>query len=322
MIGVTFLAGERLWLLLALPVLAAVYVLVQRRRRQQAVRFSNLALLRSIVPPRSSWRRHGPAVASALALTGLVVGFARPAANVQVPKEAATIMLVIDTSASMEATDVEPSRLDAAVSAASEFVEQLPAQLEIGLVSFDRQARVESPPTTDHAAVLEAIEDLRLGPGTAAGEALAVAVDALRAAAEASGAEPTEEDGGAAVVLLSDGVTTVGRPVVEAAQLAADAGIPVSTIAFGTDEGAVEVAGRVIAVPADPDTMAQVAEITSGTFFEAFSGEELREVYEDIGTRVGFETEQREVSGRYLAGATVLLVAALGLGLLWNGRLV
>ena len=319
----TFLASERLWLLLAVPALAAVYVLVQRRRRQQAVRFSNLALLRSVLPKASAWRRHGPAVASALALTGLVVGFARPAANVQVPKEAATIMLVIDTSASMEATDVEPSRLDAAVTAASEFVEQLPAQLEVGLVSFDRQARVQSPPTTDHAAVLEAIEDLRLGPGTAAGDALAVAVDALQAAADASGADPSaEEDGGAAVVLLSDGVTTVGRPVVEAAQLAADAGIPVSTIAFGTDEGAVEVGGRVIAVPADPDTMAQVAEITSGTFFEAFSSEELREVYEDIGTRVGFETEQREVSGRYLAGATVLLVAALGLGLLWNGRLV
>ena len=321
--SVTFLAGERLWLLLVLPVLATVYVLVQRRRRQQAVRFSNLALLRSVLPKASAWRRHGPAVASALALTGLVVGFARPAANVQVPKEAATIMLVIDTSASMEATDVEPSRLDAAITAASEFVEQLPAQLEVGLVSFDRQARVQSPPTTDHQAVLDAIEDLRLGPGTAAGDALAVAVDALQAAARASGADPSaEEDGGAAVVLLSDGVTTVGQPVAQAAQLAADAGIPVSTIAFGTDEGAVEVGGRVIAVPADPDTMAQVAEITSGTFFEAFSSEELREVYEDIGTRVGFETEQREVSGRYLAGATVLLVSALGLGLLWNGRLV
>ncbi|HVF31662.1 MAG TPA: VWA domain-containing protein [Acidimicrobiales bacterium] len=318
----TFLAGERLWLLLVLPVLAAVYALAQRRRRHQAVRFSNLALLQSLLPRRAAWRRHGPAVVTALALAGLVVGFARPATDVQVPKEAATIMLVIDTSASMEATDVAPSRLEAAVAAASEFVEQLPASLEVGLVSFDRQARVEAPPTTDHVAVLEAIEDLRLGPGTAAGDALAVAVDALEAAAEASGADPTAEDGGAAVVLLSDGVTTVGRPVAEAAQLAADAGIPVSTIAFGTSSGAVEVGGRVIAVPADPDTMAHVAEITSGTFFEAFSSEQLREVYEDIGTRVGFEIERREVSGRSLAGATVLLVAGLGLGLLWNGRLV
>ena len=319
----TFLASSRLWLLLLVPALAALYVAVQRRRKQQAVRFSNLALLKSLVPARSAWRRHAPAAGAALALTGLLVGFARPAANVQVPKEAATIMLVIDTSASMEATDVEPSRLEAAVDAASAFVEELPLQLEVGLVSFDRQARVESPPTTDHDAVLEAIEDLRLGPGTAAGDALAAAVDALEAAAAASGADPEEAGkGGAAVVLLSDGVTTVGRPVAQAAQQAAEAGIPVSTIAFGTAEGAVQVGGRLIAVPADPDTMAQVAEITSGTFFEAVSGDELKRVYEDIGTRIGFETEQREVSGRFLAAGAVLLVAALGLGLLWNGRLV
>ena len=318
----TFLAAERLWLLLLVPALTGLYLVVQRRRRQQAVRFSNLALLRSVVPPRSAWRRHGPAVLAALGLAGLVVGFARPASEVQVPREAATIMLVIDTSASMEATDVEPSRLDAAIEAASSFVDQLPPQLEVGLVSFDRQARVEAPPTTDHEAVRDAIEDLRLGPGTAAGDALAAAVEALHAAAAASGAAPGASDGGAAVVLLSDGVTTVGRPVTEAALQAAEAGIPVSTIAFGTDAGAVVVAGRLIAVPADPDTMAQVAEITSGTFFEAFSGDELKQVYEDIGTRVGFETEQREVSGRYLGAAAVIVVAALGLGLLWNGRLV
>jgi Ca-activated chloride channel homolog len=318
----TFLAAERLWLLLLVPALAVLYVVVQRRRRQQAVRFSNLALLRSVVSPRSAWRRHGPAVVIAAGLAGLVVGFARPAADVQVPREAATIMLVIDTSASMEATDVEPSRLAAAIEAASSFVDELPPQLEVGLVSFDRHARVETPPTTDHAAVRAAIADLRLGPGTAAGDALAAAVEALQAAAAASGADPSADDGGAAVVLLSDGVTTVGRPVTEAARQAAEAGIPVSTIAFGTAAGAVVVAGRLIAVPADPDTMAQVAEITSGTFFEAFSGDELKQVYEDIGTRVGFETEQREISGRFLGAAAVIVVVALGLGLVWNGRLV
>lgn len=318
----TFLASERLWLLLLVPSLAALYVFVQRRRREAAVRFSNLSLLQSVVAPRSAWRRNGPAVATALGLVALVAGFAKPADTVQVPKEAATIMLVIDTSASMEATDVAPSRIAAAIDAAQSFVDQLPAELEIGLVSFDRQVRVESPPTTDHEAVREAIEDLRLGPGTAAGDALATAVEALQAAAAASGATASEEEGGAAVVLLSDGVTTVGRPVTEAAEQAAEAGIPVSTIAFGTDEGSVMVAGRLIAVPADPDAMAQVAEITAGTFFEAFSGDQLKQVYEDIGTRVGFEAEQREVSGRYLALGTIVLVAALGLGLLWNGRLV
>jgi Ca-activated chloride channel family protein len=315
-----FLAPGRLWLLLVVPALVAVYVLQQRRRRQQAVRFSNLALLRSIAPPKPGWRRHGPAAAVGLALVGLLLGFARPTGNVQVPKEAATIMLVIDTSASMQATDVEPSRLEAATDAAKTFVDQLPPQLEVGLVSFDRQARVDAPPTTDHAAVRAAISALQLGPGTAAGDAL----DAARSAIEAAEASSTRTGKGnaAAIVLLSDGVTTVGRPVLQAAQDAADAEIPVSTIAFGTDSGAVEVAGRIIPVPADPDTMSQVASITHGTFFEAVSEDELRQVYEDIGTRVGFETERREVSGRWLAGATVLLVTALGLGLLWNGRLV
>jgi Ca-activated chloride channel family protein len=317
---VTFLSPERLWFLLLVPALAVLYVVLQRRRRQQAVRFSNLALLRSIVPPRPAWRRHGPAVAVGLALAGLLLGFARPTGTVQVPKEAATILLVIDVSASMQATDVQPSRLEAAVDAAQTFVDQLPPQLEVGLVSFDRQARVDAPPTTDHQAVRDAIGRLELGPGTAAGDALDAALAAIKAA-EASSSTAGGK-GASAIVLLSDGVTTVGRPVVDAAQAAADAGVPVSTIAFGTDSGAVEVAGRIIPVPADPDTMAEVAEITDGTFFEAVSEDELRQVYEDIGTRVGYETEQREVSGRWLAGATVVLVAALGLGLLWNGRLV
>jgi Ca-activated chloride channel family protein len=317
---VSFLAPERLWLLLLVPALAALYVVQQRRRRQQAVRFSNLALLRSVASPRPGWRRHGPAAAVALALAGLLLGFARPTGNVRVPKEAATIMLVIDTSASMQATDVEPSRLEAAIDAARTFVDQLPPQLEVGLVSFDREARVDAPPTTDHEAVRTAISALQLGPGTAAGDALDAALDAI-AAAEASSTQ-TGDANAAAIVLLSDGVTTVGRPVLDAARTAAEAKVPVSTIAFGTESGAVEVAGRIIPVPADPDTMSQVAEITDGTFFEAVSEDELRQVYEDIGTRVGFETERREVSGRWLAGATVLLVTALGLGLLWNGRLV
>jgi Ca-activated chloride channel family protein len=313
-----FLAPGRLWLLAIVPVLVASYVWQQRRRRQTgAVRFANLGLLKSVAPKRSSWRRHVPAAAVALSLTGLLLGFARPSGAVQVPKEAATVMLVIDTSASMMATDVDPSRLDAAITAAQSFVDDLPPQIEVGLVSFDRSARMLSAPTTDHEAVQQQIAGLTLGPGTAAGEALAVALSAIEDAAAADG---TNE--GAAIVLLSDGVTTIGRPVVDVAQIAADRGIPVSTIAFGTPDGIVEVQGNTIAVPADPDTMAAVAETTSGRFFEADSSDELEKVYEDIGTRVGYETQQRERSGPVLATSTILLVAALGLGLLWNGRLV
>ena len=309
-----FLAPGRLWLLAIVPVLIACYVWQQRRHRQVgAVRFANLALLKSVAPKRASWRRHVPAAAVALSLTGLLVGFARPSGAVQVPKEAATVVLVIDTAASMMATDVDPSRLEAAITAAQSFVDDLPPQIEVGLVSFDRSARMLAMPTTDHEAVQQQIAGLTLGPGTAAGEALVVALSAIEDAAAGDGA---------AIVLLSDGVTTVGRPVVSVAQLAADRGIPVSTIAFGTPDGIVEVQGNTIAVPADPDTMAAVAEVTSGRFFEADSSDELEEVYEDIGTRVGYETQQREQSGPVLATSTILLVAALGLGLLWNGRLV
>jgi Ca-activated chloride channel family protein len=311
---VSFLAPERLWLLAIVPVLAVAYVVMQRRRRRRAVRFASLELLRSVTPAHAAWRRHVPAAATALALAALLVGFARPSGTVRVPKDAATVMLVIDTSASMQAHDVEPSRIEAAIEAADVFVGDLPPQIEVGLVAFDQRARVLAAPTTDHAAVRAAIGALTLGPGTAAGDALVTAVDALTAA--------NQPDQGAAVILLSDGVTTIGRPVVAAAEVAAERGIPVSTIAFGTDEGAVIVQGRTVPVPADPDTMAQVAEVTSGTFFEAVSAGDLKQVYEDIGTRVGYETEQRERSGSVVATGTVLLVAALGLGLLWNGRLV
>ena len=314
-----FLAPERLWLLLAVPVLVAAYAWQQRRRRRAAaVRFANLALLKAVAPRRPSWRRHAPAVGLVLALTGLLVGYARPSGAVRVPKEAATVMLVIDTSASMMATDVDPSRLDAAITAASSFVDDLPPQMEVGLVSFDRSARMLAAPTTDHELVQRAIAGLTLGPGTAAGDALVVALSAIQDAAEGGGT-PTDA---AAIVLLSDGVTTVGRPVIGVAQIAAERGIPISTIAFGTPDGIVEVQGNTIAVPADPDTMAAVAETTSGRFFEADSSDELEEVYEDIGTRVGYDTQVRERSGPVLATSTILLMGALGLGLLWNGRLV
>ena len=321
-----FLAPERLWLLVAVPVLIAAYVWQQRRRRQTAaVRFANFELLKSVAPRRSAWRRHAPAAVLALALTGLLAGYARPSGAVQVPKEAATVMLVIDTSASMMATDVEPSRLEAAITAAQSFVEDLPPQMEVGLVSFDRSARMLASPTTDHELVQRHIAELTLGPGTAAGDALVVALSAIedarggRSGRNSAGGAPDEA---AAIVLLSDGVTTVGRPVEGVAQIAAERGIPISTIAFGTPDGIVEVQGNTIAVPSDPDTMAAVAETTSGRFFEADSGDELEEVYEDIGTRVGYDTQIRERSGPVLATSTILLVTALGLGLLWNGRLV
>lgn len=316
-----FLSPGRLALLLVVLALAGLYLWVQRRRQHAAVRFSNLALLAEVAPPKAGWRRHVPAAAVALAMAALVVAIAEPVHQVRVPKEAATVMMVIDVSASMDATDVSPSRLEAATAAAKSFVSDLPPQVRVGLVSFDRIARVVSSPTVDHQVVLDGIDRLILGTGTATGEAIYTALDALAAANDTAGAAGTTA-GGAAMVLLSDGVPTVGRPVLGAAQDSADQGVPISTIAFGTQDGTVTVQGRLVSVPADPDTMASVAEITSGKFFKAVSARELRSVYKDIGTRVGYETEQRDASGPVLTVSVIALLAAAGLALLWNGRLV
>lgn len=316
-----FLSPDRLALLLVVAALAGLYVWVQRRRRHAAIRFTNLALLAEVAPPKPGWRRHVPAAAVGLALAALVIAIAEPVQQVRVPKEAATVMMVIDVSASMDATDVSPSRLEAATSAAKTFVNDLPPQVRVGLVSFDRIARVAAAPTVDHQSVLDGIDRLILGTGTATGEAIYTALDSLAAANDTAGAAATSL-GGAAIVLLSDGVPTVGRPVLGAAQDAADQGVPISTIAFGTQEGTVTVQGRLVSVPADPDTMSAIAETTNGRFFEAASAKELRSVYKDIGTRVGYETEQRDASGPVLTLAVVALLAASGLALMWNGRLV
>ncbi|HVW33999.1 MAG TPA: VWA domain-containing protein [Acidimicrobiia bacterium] len=316
-----FLAPQRLALLVLVAALAGLYVWVQHRRRPAAVRFTNVGLLAEVAPPRPGWRRHLPAGAVALALAALIVSIARPVHQVRVPKEAATVMLVIDVSASMDATDVSPARLEAAVSAAKIFVNDLPPQIRVGLVSFDRVARVLSSPTVDHQSVTEAIDRLLLGTGTATGDAIYTALDALAAANDTAGAAATPE-GGSAIVLLSDGVPTVGRPVAGAAQEAASEGVPISTIAFGTADGTVTVQGRMVSVPADPDTMASIAEITNGKFFKAVSAKELRSVYKDIGTRVGYETEQRDASGPVLTLSVLALLVAAGMALVWNGRLV
>lgn len=325
MSAVRFLSPQWLWLALVVAALAAAYVVLQRRRRHYAVRFTNLDLLASVAPRRPGWRRHVPAAAIGLALLGLVVGLARPARQERVPKEAAIVMLVVDTSASMDATDVAPSRLRAAAAAAGGFVRDLPPGVEVGLVSFDRTPRLLATPTSDHAAVEARIGQLVTGPGTAAGEAVYVALDAIATAQQALDrpAARADDDGPvAAIVLLSDGVTTVGRPVAQAAEDAGRQRVPISTIAFGTDEGTVVVQGQVVRVPADRESMSAVADATGGRFFEAASGEQLRSVYRDIGGTVGYTTETRELGMAVVGLALALLVAALAAALVWTARVL
>lgn len=320
----TFLAPHWLALALLVAALGVAYVVLQQRRRHYAVRFTNVDLLASVAPRRPGWRRHVPAALMALALLGLVVGLARPARETRVPKDAALVMLVIDTSLSMDATDVEPDRLRAAVDAAGTFVADLPDSVEVGLVAFDRSPRLLATPTADHDAVAGRIRALGTGPGTAAGEAVFVALDAIATAQESLGARPPTdpERPVAAIVLLSDGATTVGRPVELAAEEASRRRVPITTIAFGTDDGTVEVQGQLIRVPADREAMSAVADATGGTFFEAASSEQLRSVYDDIGGRVGYTTEQQEVGMAFVGASLALLVIAMAAALLWTSRVL
>jgi Ca-activated chloride channel family protein len=319
----TLLAPSRLWLLLAVAALVVAYLVLQRRRRHYVVRFTNLELLDSVAPRRPGWRRHVVAVAALLGVTTLVVSLARPAREERVPRNDGIVMLTVDVSASMTATDVVPSRIEAAKAAAKDFVDQTPAGFQIGLVAFDGSARVLAAPTSDHAAVDAAIEGLEPGEGTAAGEGIYAALDAIKSTVNATvtpAQQRSRDDLAATIVLLSDGTTTTGRSVESAAQAADDASVPITTIAYGTDSGTVEVQGQVVPVPADTETMAQVARTTGGSSFEAGSASELRSVYRDIQGRVGYTTETREIGRVFVAFAIVALLLAVAASMWWTAR--
>lgn len=315
--GYVFAESGRLWLLLGLPVLAAVHVWRQRRSSRYAVRFPELELLLSVVPRRSRWLRHLPAALLLLALGATTAAWAEPTAEVAVPRERATVVVTLDVSASMMATDVSPDRITAAKESARAFVERLPDTFDVGLVSFSGSASIVVPPTTDHASVTSAIAALQLGPSTAIGEAVLASLQAV-ASADADSGVPAP----ARIVLLSDGANTAGRPLSTAVERATAAGVPVSTIAYGTEDGVVTVQGRLIPVPVDAPALAQLAEATGGQAYSAQSGEELSGVYADIGTQVGTTLERRDVSAR---AAGLALAAALGAcvaAAVWSPRLL
>lgn len=313
----SFLAPDRLWLLLAVAVLVAAYVVQALRRAAYTVRFTDLDLLASVAPRRPGWRRHVPASLLLLSLIALVVGFARPQGEVSVTRERATVVVALDVSLSMNATDVSPSRDAAARQAASRFVADLPPRFNVGLVSFSGTASVAVPPTQDHAAVAAAVQDLSLGSGTAIGEAVLAGLGSLDLVPGADGQAPPP----ARIVLLSDGTNTVGRPVSQAEQAARAAGVPVSTIAFGTQDGTVEVDGTEIAVPVDRAALRALADDTGGTSYTAESASALSDVYRDIGSQVGTTKEQREITARFTGLGLLLAAGAAVLGLLWGTRL-
>jgi Ca-activated chloride channel family protein len=310
---------EPLWLLALIPVLAvaAFYVYRQLRRRAYAVRFTNVALLEKVAPKGLGARRHFAAGAFLLMLVTLASALARPATDAKQPLERATVMVAIDVSLSMQASDVAPTRIEAAKEAAKQFVKTLPDSYNIGLVSFAKSASVLVSPGKDKAAVEQAIDGLQLAEATATGEAVFTCLSAIQSvpADGASGPPP------ARIVLLSDGYRTAGRPIEDAAAAAAAANVPVSTIAFGTDQGRVEIQGQSQPVPVDRLSLQKLAETTRGHYYEAASLTELKQVYQDMGSSIGFKTVPREITQWYVGVGLLFAFAAAGMSLLWTSRL-
>ncbi len=324
----TFATPWYLLLLLVVAALAVAYVLLLRRRRRDTMAFTNLELLDRVAPRRPGRLRHLPALALILALTLLSIALAGPTAEARVPRNKATVVLVIDVSLSMQATDVEPTRLAAAQAAAKSFADQLTPGVNLGLVTFAGTAAVLVSPTTDRTSIKRAVDGLRLSESTATGEAIFAAMSSVETFSRSvSGTEdgPTP----ARIVLMSDGKQTVPGPDGEteprgaftAARKAAEVKIPVSTISFGTDYGSIEIDGDRTSVAVDDASMRQIAELSGGQFFTAASEDELRQVYAELGEQIGYEMRRVDASRPWLMGGALLLIAGLGSGLALGRRL-
>ena len=267
------------------PLALAAYLIVQRRRKRYAVRFTNLDLLANVVTESPRWRRHLPPALTLLALAALVVAVARPHVNVEVPKERATVMLATDVSGSMQAPDVKPDRLTAARDAAKSFSDRLPKEFRLGLVSFNQQSQLLVPPSADRELVQQALDGLTAGGGTAMGDALENSLTTLRELAKSGdGSGQRGQNPPAVVVLLSDGKNTGGEDPLEVAQEARKLGIPIDTVALGTDQGTVELTDpegflRTIPVPPDRETLRQISRTTTGAFLR---GQGCRQAGRDL----------------------------------------
>jgi Ca-activated chloride channel homolog len=315
-----FLEPGRLWLLVVPAALAVLYVVVLRWRKAATVRFTQVELLDKVAPQRPRWRRHVVAAVQLLGLTAAVIAIARPVdRTTERTTSEGRILVLFDVSLSMEADDVDPTRFVAAQDAARDFVDQVDANVEVGLISFSGEVNVDVDPTLERSAMENGIDNLELAESTAIGDALAAGTRLL-----VNSSDPESDVAPGVMVLLSDGETTVGRLTSEGAQEAADAGIPVYTIAFGTEGGSIvdPVSGEVVPVPVRPADLELVAETTGGQAYVAETGDELADAYTDIqsslGETLGDEIEiVKELTWQWALAAFLLLSVAWALSLWW-----
>ena len=344
----SFLSPERLLLLTLLPLLPVLYVLALRRRTPEALRFSDMELIRQAAAGHKAWRRHVPPALLFLALIAMFVSLARPSAIVTLPYERAVVVLAIDVSLSMRAADVPPNRMTVAKNAARAFVNKQPRTTRVGLVAFSTSARIAEVPTIVHEDVLAAIDNLRPQRYTAAGSGLIASLQAIfpddpldlsqlssarsewqQEAASLDAPKPRKRERrpafkpvppgsnpSAVIVLLSDGRTNVGVDPLDAARMAADRGVRVFTVGFGTAEGGtVDFGGSWMRTQLDEDTLRAIAEITGGKYFNARTEADLRGAYETLTTQFAAETQRTELSALGAALALLLLLLAIGYSL-------
>lgn len=354
----TFFWQEWLWLLLIVPILAAAYVWSLRRRRKGALRYANLALVKQAMERGPGWRRHVPPALLLLAIAVLILAVARPAAVVTLASSRATVLLAMDVSGSMRAEDVEPNRIVAAQAAAKEFIQSQPADVQIGIVAFASAAVLVAPPTIDREALYQAIDRFDLRRGTAVGHGILVSLATIfpeqefaiasddprdrlgppsRRIGEFDGRSldaPAETiiehvpvDPGsyqaAVVILLTDGATTTGPDPIEAGRLAADYGVRVYTVGFGSPAGdVVNFGGRSMRAQLDAVTLQAIADITKAEYFEARSSEDLARVYNSLSTQLISEKKLTEIAFIFAGIGALLAGLAGGLSLWWSGRLI
>ena len=342
-----FLWPQFLWLMLALPLLPAVYIWLLRYRRKAAVRYSSLGVVRAAAAGRN-WRRHVPPALLLLACSVLLLAAARPMARVTLPWSRSTILLAMDVSLSMSVSDVKPTRLAAAQEAAKSFLRDLPKEIEVGLVTFAASSQVVQRATLDRASLVAAIDAFQMQYGTAVGNAIVICLSELfpdhgidvgemtfgnkpRGRSLDDTMKPPLKQvppvapgsyNSAAIILLSDGRRTTGVDTLQAAKMAADRGVRIYVVGLGTVDGAASWGeGMSIYVQLDEPTLREVARMTGGEYHYAGTAEDLRSVYENLGSRLQVRARDTELTGLLALISAMLVLAAAALSVLWFGRI-
>lgn len=343
-----FLWPEMSWLLLLLPMLVGIYVLMLKRKKKMQVKYASLGLVKQAIGAKQTWKRHVPPALFLLGIGAMLFAGTRPTAVMTLPSQQQTIILAIDVSGSMRATDVKPNRMVAAQNAAKAFLKELPSNVKVGIVAFAGTAAVVQAPTLARDDLVNAIERFQLQRGTAIGNGIVLSLAALfpdaginlegadqkelrsRSIDKAGDAEkkdfkpvPPGSNTSSAVILLTDGQPTTGVDTMDAARMAADRGVRIYTVGVGTVAGeTIGFEGWSMRVRLDEETLKKVSNMTHASYFYAGTADDLKDVYESLSTKLVFEKKETEITALFALAGAVLATLAAALSMLWFNRIV